>query len=400
MIARFFIALPFDILVTETGEWPTLEIRTDDYHVRVHFPSVIAERPDPTASVVGGVFVKLSAAVFSDNLLVNGKRVARTNVLTLDFIKPEFDRSSTLGGSHDPNSQLAFEIANQVLARIRVYSRAFEIKPVVIGRDPWVLRYLTDDSQDLAVEEGKIRGRAAGQSRVGYASVTPETYQMIVDRAEAAEPYVWDQLLLDARDQLPNTGAATVMASAALENFIGWALDILEREKPLPENLWTWIKERHDEHWLKTPSVGERFDTLLRVFTGQSLKDEPELWKGFTEIRKARNALAHEGIAVTDGKPVDCAKAKALVDTAEKIIAWVERLLPEAHRRARTEATGPFGRRMATAKEADALGRARVVSGQLGTLRAGESVVLGFEPKPEVPPKPDQPEEAPSGGQP
>ena len=44
------------------------------------------------------------------------------------------------------------------------------------------------------------------------------------------------------------------MAFAALENFIGWALDVLEREKPLPPKLWTWIKERDDEHWLKTPS--------------------------------------------------------------------------------------------------------------------------------------------------
>jgi hypothetical protein len=143
--------------------------------------------------------------------------------------------------------------------------------------------------------------------------------------------------------------------------------------------------------------VGERFDTLLRLFTGRSLKDEPELGKGFTEIRKAQNALAHQGIAMTGGKPVDSAKAKALADAAQKIIAWIERLVPEAQRRAKTEATGPFMRRMATPEEADALGRARVESGQFGTLRAGESVALSFERKPEVPPKPDQQEGSPSG---
>ena len=53
---------------------------------------------------------------------------------------------------------------------------------------------------------------------------------------------------------------------------------------------------------------------------------------------------------------------------------------------------------MATPEEADALGRARVEGGQLGALRAGESVALSFERKPEVPPKPDQHQEAPSGG--
>jgi hypothetical protein len=399
VIARFFLVLPFDLFIPETGESPTLEIKPDDYRVRIHFPSALAERPDPTASVVGGTSVKLSNTVFSDNLLVNGKRVARTNVLILDFIKPEFDRATTSGGPPDPNPELAYEIANQVLARIRAYSRVFEIKPLLIERDPWLLLYLTDDGQELEVEEGKIRGRRTGFSRVGYAVVSPETYQMVVDNPDTAEPYVWDQLLLDARDQLPEVGSATVMAFAALENFIGWALDILEREKPLPPSLWTWIKERDDEHWLKTPSVGERFDTLLRVFTGQSLKDDPALWKGFTEIRKARNALAHQGIAVAGGKPVDGAKAKGLVDTAEKIIAWVERLLPEAYRRAKTEATGPFRKRMATPDEAEALGLARVLSGQIGALRPGESVVLGFEPKPAVPANADQSAEPPSNGE-
>ena len=39
--------------------------------------------------------------------------------------------------------------------------------------------------------------------------------------------------------------------------------DVLERENPLPPKLWTWIKERDDEHWPKTPYLGERFETLL-----------------------------------------------------------------------------------------------------------------------------------------
>jgi hypothetical protein len=187
------------------------------------------------------------------------------------------------------------------------------------------------------------------------------------------------------------------MAFAALENFIEWALDILERERPLPQKLWTWIKERDDEHWIKSPSVAERFDTLLRVFTGHSLKDDPVLWKGFIEIRKARNALAHRGVAAMGGKAVDFAKAKELISAAETIIAWTEILLPEAHRRAKTKAEGPFSRRMATAEESDALGRARVISGQLGALRPGESVGLGFEPKPDVMPRADQPDEPPTG---
>lgn len=102
---------------------------------------------------------------------------------------------------------------------------------------------------------------------------------------------------------------------------------------------------------------------------------------------------------MTRGEPIDSGQAKTLVDTAERIIAWVENLLPASDRRAKTEATGPFRRRMATPEEADALGRARLIGGQLGQLRAGDSVALGFEDKPAAPPAQDGQELVPPDGQ-
>lgn len=45
---------------------------------------------------------------------------------------------------------------------------------------------------------------------------------------------------------------------------------------------------------------------------------------------------------------VDARKATELVGGADKIIKWVELLLPGAQRRARTEAIGPFTRRLAS----------------------------------------------------
>ncbi len=221
-------------------------------------------------------------------MLVNGNKVAQVNVLTLDFTKDEFDRAKRQDASVDPKPELAFDIANEVLARIRVYSRLHQIRPLVIGRDPWRFRYLTDDGQDIPAEEGKFRGRSQGAVTVGVAALTPDAFLMVAARQETAEPYVWDQLLLDAQDLLPDIGSAIVMASAALETFITWALDVLEKEHPLPAGLWAWIKERDDEHWMKTPSVSEKFDTLLRVFTGRSLKEQPDLWKGYAELRRAR----------------------------------------------------------------------------------------------------------------
>jgi len=322
----------------------------------------------------------LSAPSFTDNLLVNGRKVAQVNVLTVDFIKPEFERS--LDAPPDPKPEVAFEIANEVLARIRVYARAFLIKPLVIKSDPWQLRYLADDLQELESAEGKRRGGSGFSATVGDVAITPEIIQMVAANWQTAEPYVWDHLLLDAQGHLPDVGSSIVMVYAALETFIAWALKILHDARPLPDGLWEWINKR--DHWSKEPSVSEEFGTLLTAFTGRSLKtEEPRLWESFGEIRKARNAVAHEGVAVTTGKAVDAAKAKELVDSAGKIIAWVEQLLPESHRRSRTEAIGPFARRVATPQEAEALGLAHVKSGNLGPLAPGESITFGFEPRSE-----------------
>ena len=391
MIARFFILLPFDLFITESDPLSAMDVTSPDHRIRVYPPILYAERPKPTDSLLAQGLRKLSPPSFSENLLVNGRKVAQVNVLTVDFIKAGFDRSTLPHTPPDPKPELAFEIANEILARIRVYSRAFQIKPLVIGRDPWRLQYLTDDSQELEFEEGKARGRGGFSSSVGVVALTPETIQLLATHWQRAEPYVWDQLLLDAQGLLPDVGSAIVMASAALEIFIGWALDILQKERPLPQKLWNWIKERNDEHWIKSPSVSEKYDDLLYVFTGKSLKEEAHLWQRFTELRKARNALAHEGVAAVAGKPVDSLKAKELVDSADKIIAWVEVLLPEAHRRIRIAATDLCARRVATPQEADTLGVTHIESGQFGPLPPGGGIAFRFEPKPHVEPaaKPD-----------
>jgi hypothetical protein len=142
------------------------------------------------------------------------------------------------------------------------------------------------------------------------------------------------------------------MASAALESFIAWALNVLHGERQLPEGLWKWINKR--EHWTKEPSVSEKFDVLLRVFTGHSLKDQPVLWEQFVNLRKARNSLSHEGVIRIGDAAVGADKAKLLIGKADEIIKWVELLLPEVHRRARTEAKGPFLRKLASPEHAAA----------------------------------------------
>jgi hypothetical protein len=92
-----------------------------------------------------------------------------------------------------------------------------------------------------------------------------------------------------------------------------------------------------------------------RVFTEHSLKDEAKLWQSFAELRKARNTLVHEGTAKLGLKPLEATDALNLINDADKIIKWVELLLPEGYRRARTDATGPFTRSLFSPTEASTL---------------------------------------------
>ena len=377
VIARVFILLPFDLLIREGDVLPTLETTTPDYKIKFYPPSHAVERTKMTDGVLDPVISlrELHPARFSDSSLVEGRRVGSTNVLILDFSKSEFERAVNSAGQRapDPELKVVYDIANLILSKLRVYSRAFQIKELVIERDPCYIRYLTDEGNELEEEAGKIRGSFSGCGAVGFPVITPDVLGLIVG-PNTAEPYVWDQLLLDAYELLPDVGGAVAMAAAALETFIGWALEILHQERPMSAGLWDWINTRHKDH-TKEPSVADKFDILLKAFTSHSLKDDAQLWKYHKELRDARNTLVHKGVAIVGKVPVDSRKARELVNGTDKIVKWVELLLPETYRRARTEAKGPFTRQLSSQPmQAAAMHVANQGQNAIRLLRTGDPV--------------------------
>ena len=82
---------------------------------------------------------------------------------------------------------------------------------------------------------------------------------------------------------------------------------------------------------------------------------------------------------MTGGKPVDSGKAKALVDAAEKIIAWIERLgSGSAATCENLKRPDHLGGEWQHPKRPTHWVGLRVESGQFDALRAGESVALEF----------------------
>ena len=143
----------------------------------------------------------------------------------------------------------------------------------------------------------------------------------------------WERLLLDAEGLLPEVGPAVVLAAAALENLIAYILGILARPAVTPAGLWDWTTQREDT--FARPSVEEQFDSLLKVFTGKSLKtDAALLWVSFKHLKTARNKFVHQGVALIGKTEVTPETAATLVDGARKVVDWVEQLLPTELRRA------------------------------------------------------------------
>jgi hypothetical protein len=379
MIAKFWIHLPFDLFITDEEQLMlVLEEPEGPYPgIRINIPVGwgYSDLPDPTGSVhevMAGWISRIQLPAFSETMMADDKLVARVNVLVLEMTTNEFDRSAAhFAAQESPLVKLAFDKANDYLARLRVYSRLPQIKPLVSG-DRWHFQFLTDSGERMPEEVGKHRGGMAGQIKVGEPAIKTEAVKAMAARWDGPEPYVWDQLLLDADSLWPEVGSSIVMAFSALETFIAWALDRFQlRNHVFSEDFWKWITKRND--YSKEPSVAEEFDNLLEALTGRSLKSEQELWQYFTELKQARNSLVHTGTALIGKTRVDPDKAKLLIRGADKIVRWVEQLLPEDCRRYHKGDLGPARRRLMTPEEQSLFYNSPAAPPAEGETRSSES---------------------------
>ena len=99
----------------------------------------------------------------------------------------------------------------------------------------------------------------------------------------------------------------------------------------MPSGLWKWINARDD--YRKEPSVEERFDDLLTILAGKSLKSDKDLWDTFKDIKNARNSFVHGGTPLIGKQEVTLEETYRLILKAGDVFKWVEEILPVTHRR-------------------------------------------------------------------
>jgi hypothetical protein len=354
VIARFTTLLPFIICVKPDEPLDPCAFDRDGYRVIVYPPKQArvahgqlgALAGIPYADIVRGIEAAEpqtpSAAVD-----VDGVPAVLANLLQIDFVKDEFDRTpidtlaerlprtdrADLG---DPCPRLAFEIANNAIARLRTLNRGCELRPLDPHRSYWRLDYLTDDGAHVPKDPTLIRRRSLRPYQVRLAVVSAAIWRDAWRMPAGWEPPVWDSLILDAEQALPDVNAAVALAYAGLETFSKWQLDRLAATGTLPPGVWAWINDRDGDHE-KEPSVGERLGNLMRALTGRCLKDDARLWQAFTELRDARHSFMHRGAPMIGKGPrataVTAEKAEELIGRTKEIFGWGEALLPAEDRR-------------------------------------------------------------------
>jgi hypothetical protein len=314
MLARLHVWLPFEVALIEGAEYQLYGFESDGYLVQFHIPSR-SDLPRPAQA---------------SQVTIGDKPAFQANVLTIVFQKESFNRANS--SPIDPPESLIKLALEYLIGRLRYVAKALQVKSVDFPRCQWRLQYLNDDGSELEESPGFIRARASLQFSLSFLACDPVLWDCMFSLPANFEPPAWHTLLLDARAALPHIGTAVVLAATALEVFIADLLNTLAKESAIPEQLWSWINDRDDD-FFKQPTVSEQFDTLLKVLTGHSLKEDNVLWQAFVNLKNARNKFVHEGVARIGNSRslVSQTDASALLGHADAIVAKIREWIPEKH---------------------------------------------------------------------
>lgn len=322
-----------------------VELNYRGYQVRVHPPCqgmltqpIHPLLPEYYAMDESFLGLRPAVPVPIEGFTIDDAAVFPANLLVLDFIATTFDRQAKTPEENgvtksDPPISLVFDLANDVIGRLRTITRGSDLRPIDEDSVSWTLDYLDNEGREVEVEDGLIRGVCGNHFSLKVLRVSDNIWKKAWELPEDHIAYPWDRLLLDAQALMPDIGAVIAVVNAALETFAQWMNDELSVRSTLDPDLFDWLNDLAEK--MKGPSVPDRYDVLLKVFTGKSLKDEQPLWGALMKIRGARNNFMHRGKVAQTKKTEELTidEVSVLMEKANEIVNWVEALLPaELHR--------------------------------------------------------------------
>ena len=257
MIARLLVATPFTLSVPEGLKFNVYEFSHGDYRVRFFPPEMESSSIDKHKQ--RGLDIR-----------IDGAKTIQCDLIHVDFLRADFDRKA---GPHcDPPLTVIKEVLDFYVLRLRYVTKAAHIHSLDFPNTSWKISYLNDDESEPPKICGLVRGRGGVAFSMSCVAITAKIWDDIHKLPENYEPQPWESLLLEATAPGLAVGNAVVLAATALEVFISYVLDGLQKRSETPKEIWDWVNNRSD--WRKEPSVEEQFDVLLKIFSGHSLKEE------------------------------------------------------------------------------------------------------------------------------
>jgi hypothetical protein len=342
MLARVTVVLPFAFHVPDGASLKPIDLEWNGRSVRLYPPvqsGLLAQSGGGDKGVALSMIGPTADVVKSPYVRIDDTETRAADLFTVDFRADSFDRSSGNPPERDALVSDSIAVIDQWLTTFRNLLGATWVKPVTRMTCSWRLTYLNDDETELPKEEGQIRGTLGVLMRISnIAGLADEAWNAIAALQPGYAPFRWDELLVDAVELLPAVGPSLLLAYTALEIRISDAADVLAAEAKVHDALWEWFTVKRS--FKVQPETAEFAKAIFRMLAGKSLADEQQLWKTLTDLRKARNSFAHEGVAVdTQGNVVTPEKAAQLVAGARQVLDWIETLLPEKHRRTKLTIT-------------------------------------------------------------
>ena len=134
MIARFQVLLPYTFYRAAGAEMSAWNTTVGDYAVTIHPPQQALVAPEdlsgtspvPLFEAMRGVRPNPDPGV-ATGVELDGEPSVALNLLVIDFKRDSLDRTADGG---DPPNELAFELANDVLVRLRSVLRVASIRPI------------------------------------------------------------------------------------------------------------------------------------------------------------------------------------------------------------------------------------------------------------------------------
>lgn len=321
MLARVAVHLPESLWLPEGVQF---EPFSDDYRgqrVLVHPPlqSGFEVRPDGEGNFnVSDLYLLLTPVAHErvyPFVRMDGRYVNHANLLQIDFVRDSFERKS--GSPPDPDREVIEAIVVNIVSRLRHVIGAPTFREFRLLNTFWTIRYLSDDGQELPEEVGLVRGRVNAPFKFTFTGLDDSSWNGVRGLAFDFQPQIWERLFLDAQYLLPEVGPALTLAIAAIETA---ADEMIRQQLPTDPD--------QAERLRRANRLGQRLDSVAKQLTGASLKEMPTLWDAFNQLRRARNASAHEGTPVLDGVKVDDQVALQMILAVRPVLDWIETRLP------------------------------------------------------------------------